>query len=192
MLATPSCWNLSVVRLATAPRRQRLSRWRTCLTTGSSLLCSPSLTGCVASRRVRPLPVFSPQQPMQARLLTRWVRSHWKRKTHKDWLSVCRHVPRRVRTKAYGLGFCLRRHSDERSVGQDEMNCKGWYSLHWSILDDLWSKSQHPLSQHPYFTEKKGAPVRPQTPTRELSPRRNQAREIKPGVFMPTIPRNLF
>ena len=56
-----------VAQRPSCPRRQRLSRWRTCLTTGSSLLCHPSLTGGVARRRVRPRPVFSLQQPMQAR-----------------------------------------------------------------------------------------------------------------------------
>ena len=48
------------------PRRQRLSRWKVCLTTGPSLLCHPSLTGGVARRRVRPRPVYSRRQPMQA------------------------------------------------------------------------------------------------------------------------------
>jgi len=53
------------------PRRQRLSRWKVCLTTGPSLLCHPSLTGGVARRRVRPRPVFSLRQPMQALWLSR-------------------------------------------------------------------------------------------------------------------------
>ena len=36
------------------------------ITTGFPLLCNPSLTGCVARRRVRPRPVYSRRQPMQA------------------------------------------------------------------------------------------------------------------------------
>jgi len=113
---------ISVLLDTSNPVRQRLSRWKVCLTTGPSLLCHPSLTGGVVSRRVRPLPVFSLRQPMQA-LYYAGGAVTGNEKTHKAWLSVCRHVPRRVRTKAYGLGFCLRRHSDAHSVWQKKILC---------------------------------------------------------------------
>ena len=59
------------------------------ITTGFPLLCHPSLTGGVARRRVRPRPVFSLRQPMQAQLLSWEVRSgeSGHEKSLKAWLS---------------------------------------------------------------------------------------------------------
>jgi hypothetical protein len=70
------------------PVRQRLSRWGRCLTTGFPLLCHPSLTGGVVRRQVKPRPVYSLRQPMQA-LYYRGRYGHRKRKTLKAWFSVC-------------------------------------------------------------------------------------------------------
>ena len=38
---------------------------------------------------------------------------------------VCAHAPLRVRTKAEGLRFCLRAHSDEQSIRQKKDPDKG-------------------------------------------------------------------
>jgi hypothetical protein len=57
------------------------------ITTGFPLLYHPSLTGGVVSRRVRPLPVFSLRQPMQA-LYYAGGAVTGNEKTHKVWLSV--------------------------------------------------------------------------------------------------------
>jgi hypothetical protein len=88
--------------------------------------------GSVARRRVRPRPVFSLQQPMQAHCYRgRCGRESGHEKSLKAWLSVCRARPhRRGENQSLRLQSVVSAlHSDKRSVGQVQKLCK------WTVWD---------------------------------------------------------
>ena len=116
------------------PVRQRLSRWGRCLTTGFPLLCHPSLTGGVVRRQVKPRPVYSLRQPMQA-LYYRGRYGHRKRKTLKVWLFVCAHALAGKEPKLEGLVVCLCAHSDTQIINQEKNLCKCRLRLSGAYVD---------------------------------------------------------
>ena len=65
-----------------------ISMGKMSITTGFPLLCHPSLTGGVARRRVRPRPVFSLRQPMQALCFRGRCGQRRRKKTLEVWLSA--------------------------------------------------------------------------------------------------------
>ncbi len=61
-----SCWLTAPDTHYGSQKAAIISMGKMSITTGFPLLCHPSLTGGVARRLVRPRPVYSRRQPMQA------------------------------------------------------------------------------------------------------------------------------
>ena len=117
------------------PVRQRLSRWKVCLTTGPSLLCSPSLTGYVVRRQVKPRPVFSLRQPMQAHYYRGKVRSLQMKKPLRLGSSCNGTFPFKGKNQSLRALGCLCRYSDRQIIIQIKILCKCRLRLSGAYVD---------------------------------------------------------